>query len=210
MILLVILVLLGLTWANYRFAMQYPGGDRFLVYWTGTRSFMTEGLSPYSSGVTNRIQANAARWNISTGELNQQFLSPLFAIAAYLPFSLIPDYPTARAVWMTALEVFLFLLAWTGLRLTRWKTNIVILFLYFVFCVFWFHGVYPLLVGSDAILVALLLSLAFLAIRSNLDELAGILLAFSVIEPMLVAVCVLFVLIWAIVRRRFRLVVWFW
>lgn len=210
LILIVILALVGLTWANYRFSAQYPGGERFLVYWTATRSFLTEGQSPYSDAVTNRIQANATRWDISTGELNLQFLSPLYSGAIFLPFALIPDFTTARAVWMTALEVFLFLVAYMGLRLTRWKTHILVLVCYYVFCFFWFHSIYPLLTGSDAILVALLLTFVFLAIRSKLDELAGFLLALSTIELFLVAPLVIFIMVWAISRRRFKLVVWFW
>ena len=42
--------------ANYRFAVQNPGGNDFLVHWLGTRSFITEGISPYSDEVALRIQ----------------------------------------------------------------------------------------------------------------------------------------------------------
>ena len=57
--LLSLLALIGLTLANYRFAVQNPGGNDFLVHWVGTRALLVDGISPYSDETALRIQRMA-------------------------------------------------------------------------------------------------------------------------------------------------------
>jgi len=42
----------GLTWMNYRFSVQNPGGNDFLARWMGARKWLMEGISPYDQRVS--------------------------------------------------------------------------------------------------------------------------------------------------------------
>lgn len=205
--LLALAVLAGLTWANLRFAKQSPGGNDFLVHWVGTRAFMLEGLSPYSDAVAQRIQTAAYGRPAQAGEHELRVAYPLYSTLMFAPFALISDFTTARAVWMTALEVCLLLLALTSLRVAGWQPRPWMLGLFLLFTLLWYHSVRPLVNGNAVIVVALFISAAFLSIRTGRDELAGVLLALATIKPQLALLIDLFVLLWAISAGRWRLVV---
>jgi hypothetical protein len=81
--------------------------------------------------------------------------------------------------------------------------------LYALFVVTWFHSLIVIQEGSVVVVVALLLAWSLLAIRNNQDELGGLLLALSTIRPVLVLLPVIFILMWAGSRKRWKLVVWF-
>lgn len=197
-----------LTIGNYRYAALNPGGNDFLVYWMGTRSFITEGISPYSDEVALRIQDMVYGRPAIAGEHELRFAYPLYSIVFFLPFALIKEFTLARAVWMTVLEVALIALCFLSLRLTRWKPTPLILLLLLIFSLFWYHGLRALILGNAVVLVTLLLVGALLAIRSNADELAGVLLGFATIKPQVVVVLLVFVVIWAFARKRWKIIFW--
>ena len=207
-ILLIILVLVLITWANYNFVQQNPGGNDFLVHWVGTRSLFVDGLSPYSDAVAERIQTIAYGRPALSGEHELRVAYPLYSVVVFLPFALISDYELSRALWMTLLEVGLIGLALLSLRLTRWKMSIWLLPFFLIFSIFWYHSLRPLINGNAVILVALALVAALAALRANRDELAGILLGFSTIKPHLVLVPIIFFLIWTIADRRWGTLTW--
>jgi hypothetical protein len=121
---------------------------------------------------------------------------------------LIADYDLARAVWMTTLEVALIGLAFLSLTLTRWKMSMWLLPFFLLFSVIWYHSLRPLINGNAVILVALFLAGAFAAIKSERDELAGILLGLSTIKPHLALLPIIFVLIWTISSGRWKTLGW--
>jgi hypothetical protein len=53
---LALLLFAGITWLNFRFTSKGEGAIDFLPGWTGTRLFLTEGLSPYSQETTAEIR----------------------------------------------------------------------------------------------------------------------------------------------------------
>jgi hypothetical protein len=203
------LVLLALlTWGNYRFAKDNPGGNDFLVHWVGTRSLVTQGLNPYSDEVALKIQNMAYGRPAKPGEHELRVAYPLYSIVVFLPFALIGDFTMARAVWMTALEAGLILLTILSLRLARWKLNPILLVFLLLFSVFWYHGLRPLINGNAVILIALGLAGAFLALRAGADELAGVLFAFTTIKPQVVVLVLVFVVLWGLTNRRMKVVGW--
>jgi hypothetical protein len=207
-ILLIILVLVLITWGNYNFVQQNPGGNDFLVHWVGTRALFVDGLSPYSDAVAERIQTIAYGRPALPGEHELRVAYPLYSVVVFLPFALISDYELARALWMTLLEVGLIGLALLSLRLTRWRMSIWMLPFFLIFSIFWYHSLRPLINGNAVILVALALVAALAALRADRDELAGILLGFSTIKPHLVLVPIIFILIWTIADRRWGTLIW--
>lgn len=207
----IILLLAGaaaLTWANFRYAEQNPGGNDFLVHWVGARALIIDGLSPYSEEVAVEIQTRAYGRPAKPDEHQLRVAYPLYAVLVFAPYALISDFNMARALWMTTLEVALIALAFLSLRLTRWKIPLWFLPFFLLFSIFWYHGLRPLINGNAIVLVALMITGAFLALRSKRDELVGILLAFSTIKPHVVLVIILFVFIWCSSHRRFRPLFW--
>ena len=203
------LVVLGLlTWGNYRFAKDNPGGNDFLVHYIGTRALVTEGLNPYSDEVALKIQMAAYGRAARPGEHELRVAYPLYSVIVFLPFALIKDYILARAAWMTVLEVSLVLLAILSLRLVRWRVGPLMLGFLLIFSILWYHGLRPLINGNAVILVALGLVAGFLAIKSGSDELAGVLFALTTIKPQVVVLVLAFVTIWAFFRGRPRIIGW--
>jgi hypothetical protein len=61
-VLLVIALLGGLTWANTLYARAHPGEKDFFVPWLAVRTFLTYGDNPYSSPVAQHY------WWSTTGD----------------------------------------------------------------------------------------------------------------------------------------------
>jgi hypothetical protein len=207
-VLLLAAALAGLTWSNYRFAQENPGGNDFLVHWVGTRALLVEGISPYSDEVAERIQTQAYGRPARPGEHELRVAYPLYGEIVFLPFALIGDYTVARALWMTALEAGLLGLAILSLRLTLWRPGAWLVGAFLVFSVIWYHGLRPLINGNAVVLVALMLAGAFLALRARRDELAGVLLALATLKPQVTLLPLLFILLWTLSHGRWKTLAW--
>ena len=208
-IVLVVVIFLGLTWANLKFTEQNPGGNDFLVHWMGGRKFLKEGISPYSDETAIAIQTMAYGRPAELGEHELRVAYPFYSIFVFLPFALIENFTLARAIWMTVLEIGVILLAYISMRMTKWKPGLSVLFLYMIFSVLWYHSVRPLINGNAVILVALGIAGGLWAIKNNADELAGVLFAFTTIKPNLVLLIIVFILIWTVYQRRWKFSIWF-
>jgi hypothetical protein len=203
------IIFLGLmTWGNYQYASQNPGGNDFLVHWVGTRALVFESLNPYSDEVALRIQTIAYGRPAQPGEHELRVAYPLYSVIVFLPFSLINDFTWARAAWMTALEASLLLLTALSGRLARWKIGPAMLALLLLFGLFWYHGLRPLINGNAVVLVTLGLVGGFLALRNGADELAGVLFAFTTIKPQVVVLVLAFIVFWGLSTGRWRLIGW--
>ncbi|MBI4928202.1 MAG: DUF2029 domain-containing protein [Anaerolineae bacterium] len=208
-IILLILVALGaVTWGNYNYASQNPGGNDFLVHWVGTRALIEDGISPYSDEVAVRIQTAAYGRPAREGEHELRVAYPLYSVLLFIPFALIKDFTMARAVWMTALETGLLGMTMLSLRLYRWRPRPILLGLLLVFSLFWYNGLRSLINGNAVILVALMLVAGMWAMRYGADELAGILFGFATIKPQVVVIFLLFIVIWSFMQRRWRVIGW--
>jgi hypothetical protein len=203
-----LVVLALLTWGNYRFASDSPGGNDFLVHWVGTRSLITEGLNPYSDEVALKIQEIAYGRAARAGEHELRVAYPLYSIIFFLPFALVGDFTLARAMWMSLLEVGLVALTFLSLRLARWRIGPIMLALLLIFALLWYHGLRPLINGNAVILVALGIAGGLIALRAGADELAGVLFAFTTIKPQVVILLLAFVVLWSVSHGRWRVVLW--
>lgn len=205
---LLLVVLAGLSWANYQFSLNNPGGNDFLVHWVGTRSFLFDGLSPYSDEVAIRIQTMVYGRPAVAGEHELRVAYPLYSIALFFPFALVKDYTLARALWMTVLEAGLLATSLLAIRMAGWRPGFPVWVTFILFSLVWYHGVRPLVNGNAVILVALMITAGIVALRAGEEELAGVLFAFSSIKPQLVVLFLLYVFIWAIHRRKWNLIGW--
>ncbi len=197
-----------LTWVNVRFAYQNPGGNDFLTRWVGTRALLFEGLSPYSDEVALRIQQRAYGRPARADEDQMRMAYPIYSVLIFAPFAWIADYPLARAVWMTALEVLLLALLALSLRLVRWKPSTPLLGMLLLFSLTWYHGVRAVINGNAVVWVAFFLTAAVWALEERRDAWAGVLLALATIKPHLALLPLLFVLGWAWFQHRRKVIVW--
>lgn len=201
------LLLVGLTWVNYQYVLQNPGGSDFTPRWIGAREYLMKGQSPYSEETTLAIQQSLYGRAARIDEDPQPFRYPFYAVLIYAPFAMIPDLNLARAVWMTVLEVSVILIAIMGISFSRWQLSSVMLGFILIFAILWYYSFHPLLNANSSILVGLLVAGALLAIRSEQDSWAGLLLAFATIKPQMIAPLVVFVMIWSISERRY-IIMW--
>jgi hypothetical protein len=207
-IVVLIVIISGMTIANYNFASKNPGGNDFLVHWVGTRNLVFEGISPYSDETALDIQTLAYGRPARADEHELRVAYPLYSIVVFFPFALIKDFNIARAVWMTTLELALLALSFVSIRIVNWKPKTLTLVIFFLFSMLWYHAVRPLINGNVVILIALGLAGAFLAIRDGRDELAGVLLALTTIKPQVTLVVLVFIVLWAIKQSRWRIIFW--
>lgn len=205
---LLIAIIFSITWANYIYSVQNPGGNDFLVHWEGTRALLIDGVSPYSDEVALRIQTRAYGRPANPGENELRVAYPLYSVFIFVPFALISNYPFARALWMTFLELALVAISLLCIKLTRWKPGMWVLILFLIFSLVWYHGMRPLINGNAVIFVTLFLTAAIWMMKTNRDELAGIFLAFATIKPHIVLLTIGFILIWTIVHRRYKVILW--
>lgn len=205
--LVIFLVPVALTWGNYIFAQENPGGTDFLVHWEGARAFLFEGISPYSDTVALRIQTATYGRPAQPGEHELRVAYPFYSVLVFAPFALINDYVLARSIWMTFLELSLLVMTFLSLNLARWKPKLTAVGLLFAFSLLWYHGVRPVINGNAVAFVALLIVSSLLLIRDKQDVAAGFLLALSTIKPHLVLLFIIYIFIWAYSQKRWRIIV---
>jgi hypothetical protein len=198
----------GLTWANYRFAENNPGGTDFLVHWVGTRSFIYSGQSPYSEETAEEIQAMVYGRKTLEGEHELRVVYPFYSEIFFAPFAMVGNYTLARALWMSVLEIAILAIGITSTRLAGWRMKFWLIPIYLVFSLVWYHGLRALINGNAVVIVTLLIIGALMAIKKDQDILAGLLLAISTIKPHLVVLLILFIIVWAFSHRRWPLIGW--
>ncbi len=200
-----LIVVVGLVWANHRFVSQDQGGNSFIAGWWGTRLYFTQGISPYSDEATAEIQKMVEQYGSASGKETAMFVAPFYAFIFYTPVALTDDIVLARTAWMTILEVALAVLIAFSLVLSRWRISLPFLVIVVLFSIAWYYSLRPIASGDLSMLSALLVTGAFLTIQADQDPVAGLLLALATIKPSMVLPLALLVLVWAISQRRWRL-----
>lgn len=206
LILAVFAFLFGLFLINGRL-VEFPGaGEDFLPAWAGTRQFLLEGNSPYGAEANAFIENQYQAIDKGEGREPLSFLYPFYSVLIFAPFAMIPDFQLALRLWMVVLEVSVLLVGVASISLSKWHLSTIYRIVLAVLLGLWVYSVHPIIGGHASAIAALCLVGAFLAIRSNHEVIAGFLLAFSTIKPQATFLLILFILIWAISKRRWLLV----
>ena len=208
-VLAVLIVLIALTIANFRFSEELPGGNDFLGRWMGARYWVQDGISPYDPQVSRASQQliYGRAVDREAGEDIQDFLYPFPAMIFFAPFGALP-YTLARAIWMTILEISLPILALIGIAIADWKPRRGMLISLLLFSVLWYQGTRAIIIGQFAVIEALLMAGALLAVKRGRDPLAGILLGLSIAKPQMAVLLIPFVFLWAAYARRWLIIAW--
>lgn len=130
-----------LTWINTQFSRMNSGGVDFATNWMATRTFITEGQSPYSSAASQNILEILQSQGSDNASISPKFTLPLYGMLVFSPFALIKNYVLARALWMTLLEICIVAIIILSMQLSFWKINPILLISLFLFGLFGFHGI---------------------------------------------------------------------
>jgi hypothetical protein len=172
----------------------------------GAKFWIEEGISPYDAQVSLETQeviyGRPAR--PEQGEDIAHFAYPLPSMIFFAPFGLLP-FQTARAIWMTILELGLIFLTTLGFLIAKWNPRRFLLIALMVFSLTWYHGVRAYILGQFAIIEAILIAGSLLAIQRENDWLAGLLMALAISKPQMVFLLYPFTVLWSISKRRWQL-----
>jgi hypothetical protein len=210
-----LLVLYAVTWANYQFTLQYGGGYEFVTHWLGARLFLFNGISPYGDEAAVLIRAAANEITPGVGiftppdENLLRFVTPLYSIVLYLPYVFMKTPELGRAIWMTILEAALVGQALLAMKIVSWRPGRVGQIVFVLVFMTWYPSVQSVIEGNPSILVSLFVIGGLVAIRNKGYELAGVLFAFTTIKINVALLFVIFILGWAYRQRNWKLIGWF-
>jgi hypothetical protein len=206
-VMILIIIIIGvLTLVNFQFSKQNPGGNDFLARWNGAHEWLIHGNNPYTYQVSEVAQKMiyGRTANPSNGEDVAHFVYPIYSMLFFAPFALM-DYTLARAVWITVLEVAMVALTFISLRLSGWKIKAISLAGILIFSILWYCSVRTIILGQFSGINALLILISLLCIKSEHDQVAGVLLALSTSKPQMSYLLIIFVIFWAIRSSRHRI-----
>lgn len=185
------------------FTSQLPSGNDFYPRWAGAKALLLEGRDPYSPEVTADIEAILDPLQTRTNSFS--FAYPLHVIFTLWPLVYV-DYSWAQAIWMVCLQ---WLIIASGVLLMRqggWPRTGVAAGTAIFAALFFYPAARAILLGQFTLHVLLFLILAVGALRQKRDGWAGFFLAATSIKPQMVLLVGLWLMLWAVRRRRWRFV----
>jgi hypothetical protein len=180
----------------------------FHPQWVALRSLLYEGKNPYSAEVLLTIQQQVYGRAALPGEDQETFPYPLSIMAIIGPLALLP-LPVAETIWLLLLEVSLLTFLVVAPRAVGWRPPAWLLAMTALFTLALYPNVWAMILGQTSIVVAAFVAMAWWGLRAGHWRLAGVCLALATIKPHLVFLLVPAVLIWAIYRQRWQLVIAF-
>lgn len=204
MLVIFIAVLVAYTWATWHyFTAPIPGGNDFLTHYGAWEEYIRNHNSPYSEEAalhTQRlIYGRAAR----PGEDQNRMVYTFYSIFLHGPFVFI-GYALARAIYMTLLQAALMAGVVMTVWLVKWRQPIWLAGITLAWALLYYPEGRGIILGQFAIFGFFSLAGSLYLLHRKQDLCAGMLLVLSTIKPTLVFLVIPFLLIWALVRRRWR------
>lgn len=184
---------------------HYPGGIDFYTVWKAAQALFLFHRDPYSQQVTQEIQQAIYGHTLTTPQGEYLFVYPLYFLVLIFPLAWLP-FASALAWWLAFLQIgslVVLLLLLNHYQLGQRPLTKAVYLL-------WGFLLYPSMVafwvGQPVILVFLLFALAWYAFCRERDWLAGVCLGLALIKPYVILLPLCFLLIYALSRRRFKVV----
>lgn len=191
------------------FTSKFPGANDFFVRWLGGREYLLHGANPFDQSVAEQAQRAMFGRLAQPGDKDEAYFAyPLYTFYFFLPLSLLP-YAWAQAIWMTLLQFMLLGVTILSVRLSGWQPPGWLFWLTIFWGIFFYNGARAIILGQFSLLVGLALLLALWTLEQRRDVWAGVLLSITTIKPQMVFLVVAFLLLWALVHRRWRVVISF-
>jgi hypothetical protein len=201
------LLLVLLTLGNYRFALISPGGNDFGAHYTVWQAYLEHGLNPYSDEAALFTQQMIYGRPARPTEDQNRLTYPFYSIVLHGPFVLIRDYSLARAVYMTLLEAALLVGVWLTMRTVKWRPPFWLLAATLLWVLLDYPQARGLILGQFAIFGFFSVALTLYLLQRGHDGWAGAILVLATMKPTLVFLVVPFLVLWALLRRRWRFVI---
>jgi hypothetical protein len=206
LLLLLVLAAATVVATHALFTSRFPGANDFYSRWGGARAFWTQGLSPYSDEASAQIEIGIYGRRALPDEDPGPFAYPFYTVFIIAPLAFLP-YEWAEAVWLTVLLFSLVGGVIGAMRLAGWRPGPPLLALTLLWAVLFYPSARAILLGQFAVPIFALTVGVLLALKARRDLLAGALLALTTIKPQMVFLIVPFIVMWAVARRRWRIVI---
>lgn len=180
----------------------------FYPLWFGARVLLLERRDPYDPQVTLDIQQALYGHPALPSEDRSAFYYPLPMVLLVTPFALLP-YPLGAAAWLCLLLFAVVGAVGATLWGVAWRAPPLGAAALVLWTLALFPVVWSVLLGRVAVLLLLPMSLGLAAVLHKRDRLAGVCLALSKLKPQLTCLLLPMIGVWAIVHRRWRLLVAF-
>lgn len=204
LLLLAFVLFVGLLALNVYLARVLPGGEQFFLRWSGARAFLIERIEPYSATIAERAQNLVYGRQAFSREYPYALNDPFYILLLYIPLALFSDFAVARGVWMLLSELALAVLIHSFIRSLEWEPPRWLYVLLMIFGTFGYYSLMALGAGAPAVALTFLAFAILHSLRSFSDELAGALLFLVAYQWEVSALFFLFVIVFAAVNRRWR------
>ena len=199
-----LILLVALLALDIHLARTLSGGEWLYLRWRGARAFLFEHVEPYGSIVAQRVQELAYGRQAFLNEYPYALNDPFYIVLLYTPLALFSDFAIVRGIWMLLSQAALIGIVLLSLNLSEWKPPLWMLVVLMGFGLFSYFSISALLSASPAIFLTLIYLLILSALRSFSDELAGVLLFLVAYQWEVGALFFLFVLVFIVMNRRWR------
>lgn len=199
----IVIALIGLTIGNFYLSEKIHIRDEFAGRWMAAGLWLNEGLSPYSDEVTVQAQRILEEKGYETPSVNDvRFIEPAYNLILYLPLSFF-SFNTARAIWLTLIELAIGASIFFSIKLIGWKLHPVELILLIVFSLLWYPGLKSILIGNPTPINIFIIIVAIYLLLNKQDTPAGFLLASVFISIEISLPLTIYLIVWSLSQRRF-------
>jgi hypothetical protein len=194
------------VWTVYTYiTSRFPGANDFFLRYQGARSYLLDGLNPYSREATDRVEIGLYGHVAEPGQYPGDFVYPFYTIFLVAPLALLP-YAVASAIWMVLLGTFVVASFWLVADEFAWRPPGWLLILGLIWSLILYPSARGMFLGQPGTLVACLELITLWALCKGRDSLAGVVLAISTLKPSMGYLIVPFLLLWALATRRWRFI----
>lgn len=182
---------------------HYPGGIDFYTVWKAAQALFLFHRDPYSQQVTQEIQQGIYGHALTTPQGEYLFVYPLPFLLLVFPIAWLP-FTIALAWWLACLQIGAIVVLMLFLNHYHLGRRPLTRALYILWALLLYPSMVAFWVGQPAVLVFLLFGLAWYAFSHHRDWLVGICLGLTLIKFYVIAVPLCFFLVYALSRRRFK------
>ncbi len=183
------------------FGSEVLSAADFHSRWYGAKALLVEGQDPYSPAVTREIEA--IRDPAGNRNNSFSFAFPLHVIFTFLPLSYF-SYDWAQSFWMVTLQWVVVAIMVVMMMMVGWKPSPLGVGAALLGSIFFYPAARTIILGQFTLHVTLFMALSLFFLRRGRDGWAGFWLAATSIKPQMVLLVGLWMVIWAVYRRRTR------
>ncbi|MFN8380279.1 MAG: glycosyltransferase family 87 protein [Anaerolineae bacterium] len=191
--------------ASHEFLTEpFPGFNDYATPWEAARSFFYEGVDPYSAQASLNIQTLLYGGPATSDQQPNHYAYPFYTLAVAWPLIHI-EYAWATAIWLVVSESLLIGALALLLMAYQWRPSPLVLVALVLVSLLSYPGARGLILGQVSHLVYFLLAALVWSLARSKNWLAGFILALTTLKPQLSVFVVAFVVLWALMSRRWSL-----